>query len=50
MQKSEQLAAWKQTVEVLNDLLAGQTATTWMDEYEKVLHQSEMSNPWFTKE
>ncbi len=49
MQKREQLNAWNQTVEVISQLVAGQTAQPWHEEFEKVLHNSEMANPWFTR-
>jgi len=49
MQKRAQLEAWKQTSEVIHQLLSGQTGKPWHEEYEKVLHQSEMANPWFTR-
>ncbi|MDQ3051109.1 MAG: acyl-CoA reductase [Bacteroidota bacterium] len=48
MQKREQLAAWKQTVEVIQQLLANQRDQQWMEDFENTLYRSEMANPWFT--
>jgi len=50
MQKKEQLTAWKQTVNVLEQLLDGTPGQPWQEDFEKTLHQSEMSNPWFTRQ
>lgn len=50
MQIKEQLAAWNQTVEILSQLIEGQNDNEWRADFDKMLFQTEISNPWFTKE
>ncbi len=49
MQKREQLEAWKKTVAVLRQLLAGDGDQLWKEDFESTLYRSEMANPWFTR-
>ena len=49
MTQQEQLQAWNHTLSVIRQLIDGTAEAPLQDEFGKVLHQSEMSNPWFTR-
>ncbi len=48
MHRKEYLAAWKSTGEIIKQLLDGSAPEKWSGEFESVMREAEMANPWFT--
>ena len=49
MHRKARLEAWKSTAETLLQLLNGTADDILQQEFETVVRQSEMANPWFTR-